>query len=248
MNLPNMFPEYNLQTMSGTVQQPIQDTETKTYEFEIGGDDIAFFLIVIFLLIFGKVIIEMLFAFIGMVFSFIAGVLFFIGAVVVETPKFIYQATKHGIRRIKESGTTEKIKHSIDPDHREELYELDPNTGEYVKVEMEPEELDDLLGEDYDDRRIVCAANIHPNGDIMLGIRHVDQFMIKHSQELDDAYGSEFDVSVFHLPDNQGFVDQRGQWYNRQEAWKIAKRQGQIIRRVGGDEYKGGTLFSENLY
>lgn len=43
----------------------------------------------------------------------------------------------------------------------------------------------------------------------------------------------------------QGFIDQHGNFYSREEAWKIAQANGQIIRRVGGDE---GRLFSENLY
>ena len=46
----------------------------------------------------------------------------------------------------------------------------------------------------------------------------------------------------------QGFVDQYGEFFDRCEAWKIAEREGQILRRCGGDGAKGGTLYSENLY
>jgi hypothetical protein len=43
----------------------------------------------------------------------------------------------------------------------------------------------------------------------------------------------------------QGFVDQRGEYLTREEAFEVASKAGQIIRRCGGDE---GRLFSENLY
>jgi hypothetical protein len=45
--------------------------------------------------------------------------------------------------------------------------------------------------------------------------------------------------------DDQGFVDQRGNYYTRAEAWVIAAKEGQIIRTIYGQE---GTLYSENLY
>lgn len=46
----------------------------------------------------------------------------------------------------------------------------------------------------------------------------------------------------------QGFVDQRGVFLSREEAWRVAEAAGQIRRRVGGDTRNGGTLYSENLY
>lgn len=46
----------------------------------------------------------------------------------------------------------------------------------------------------------------------------------------------------------QGFIDQHGAFMSRREAWEVAEAAGQIIRRVGGDEADGGTLYSENLY
>lgn len=49
-------------------------------------------------------------------------------------------------------------------------------------------------------------------------------------------------------PTAQGFVDQRGVFLTRTEAWSIALAAGQIIRRVGGNDTDGGTLYSENLY
>jgi len=71
--------------------------------------------------------------------------------------------------------------------------------------------------------RIVCAANRKAfTGHIVLGIRHWDAFM-------------------------RG-IDNKGVFLSRTEAWKVAEAAGQIIRRVGGDETNGGTLYSENLY
>ena len=50
------------------------------------------------------------------------------------------------------------------------------------------------------------------------------------------------DLPIEHV---QGFIDQRGNFLTREEAWIVAEASGQIIRRVGGD---GKKLYSENLY
>ena len=83
---------------------------------------------------------------------------------------------------------------------------------------------------------IVCAANRHKfdgDIDIILGIRHWDKLM--RQQAFDSDY-SDYE---------QGFIDNKGKFLTREEAWVVAEREGQIIRRVGGDE---GCLYSENLY
>lgn len=93
-------------------------------------------------------------------------------------------------------------------------------------------------------QRIVCAANRHPSGEVILGIRHWDSFMHQsHSLHASP------DISAHdgHLYE-QGFVDQFGSFMSRTYAWKVAQAAGQIIRRVGGDTAGGGTLYSENLY
>ncbi|CAB3784431.1 hypothetical protein [Pararobbsia alpina] len=83
--------------------------------------------------------------------------------------------------------------------------------------------------------RIVCAANRKRfTGEVVLGIRHWDAFMRGLETEGD--------------PVDQGFIDNRGTFFSRVEAWKVAEAAGQIIRRVGGDDTAGGTLYSENLY
>lgn len=86
------------------------------------------------------------------------------------------------------------------------------------------------------DQRIVCAANRHPEKQqIILGARHWDAFMCEQTKESDLDWAEA----------EQGFIDQRGNFLTRQEAWEVAKAAGQIVRRVGGDE---GCLYSENLY
>lgn len=89
-------------------------------------------------------------------------------------------------------------------------------------------------------RRIVCAANRDHNGLIICGARHFDKVM---------------QLAMCHIPGDhhvkdwdQGFIDQRGDFLTRTEAWPIAEAAGQIIRRCGGDDTDGGTLYSENIY
>lgn len=86
--------------------------------------------------------------------------------------------------------------------------------------------------------RIVCAANLDTStGKIVLGVRH-------YCPRMRDLLPEDWNASTCI----QGFVDNRGNFHNRQEAWKIAEAAGQIFRRCGGDDYNGGTLYSENLY
>jgi hypothetical protein len=76
---------------------------------------------------------------------------------------------------------------------------------------------------------VVCAALRNVHGTIICGPRHWDSICRGTSKD-----GWE-----------QGFVDQRGVFMTREEAWKVAEAAMQIIRRCGGD---GERLFSENLY
>ncbi len=86
---------------------------------------------------------------------------------------------------------------------------------------------------------IVCAAIRFPDGRVIVGARHWDRLM---HQQADMAY-RETQGRV-----EQGFIDQREVFYDRKAAWLIAKANGQIRHRCGGDETDGGTLYSENLY
>lgn len=99
--------------------------------------------------------------------------------------------------------------------------------------------------------RIVCAANIihitHlegvkldiPRMHIVTGARHFDTIM--HNQlDLLKESGAQWT----HTIREQGFIDQRGKYITREDAWRIAEANGQIIDHVSSP----GTLYSENLY
>lgn len=76
--------------------------------------------------------------------------------------------------------------------------------------------------------RIVCAAvrTAHYSKDMRTVLRAM--------------YGDEYQSIV----QEQGFLDARGEFLTRTEAWTRAKATGQIIRDVGTE----GELHSENLY
>ena len=102
-----------------------------------------------------------------------------------------------------------------------------------------------MNNEGYSKPVIVCAANRDtPSGDVILGARHWDMLMRDAYYNWCQANNNE----TKHIPfKEQGFIDQHGQFHTRTEAWKIAEANGQIIKRVGGDDANGGTLYSENL-
>lgn len=112
---------------------------------------------------------------------------------------------------------------------------------------MMTREILDLLpnGSEYNPpERIVCAANIY--GDLVLaGVRHACGAMRGIHVAFDDRHT---DLEEDFGEEQQGFLTSKHRFVNRQEAWKIAGEQHQIVRRVGGDTANGGTLYSENLY
>jgi hypothetical protein len=82
---------------------------------------------------------------------------------------------------------------------------------------------------------VVCAANRHKDGRIVAGARHYDGIMrAQIGADYESWKGCE-----------QGFIDQFGQFLTREQALVIARANGQIRRRCGGDEHQ---LYSENLY
>lgn len=86
-------------------------------------------------------------------------------------------------------------------------------------------------------RRIVCAANRNPaTGHLVLGVRHMDTLMQAGVP------------NKLRLYTEQGFVDNKGNFLSRKEAFIVANKAGQLIRRCGGDDAQGGMLYSENLY
>ena len=83
--------------------------------------------------------------------------------------------------------------------------------------------------------RIVCAAIRNPTtGRIICGPRHFDPIMRSSIPSAETRAFRE-----------QGLVDQFCKFYTREEAYILARENGQIIRRCGGDDDR---LFSENLY
>lgn len=87
-------------------------------------------------------------------------------------------------------------------------------------------------------RYVVCAAMRHRvTGRIILGIRHYCPVM---RQEMIAAEG------INHWKSNcdQGFADNFGQFLTREEALKLAVKQGQIRSKEQPDT----RLYSEDLY
>ena len=84
---------------------------------------------------------------------------------------------------------------------------------------------------------IVSAAMKMDDGLVVTGIRHYSPEM---RLVLRRIYGDGYHLKV----EDQGFVDQLGNYLTREEAWVIAKQNGQIRYEVSVP----GTLFSENLY
>ena len=110
------------------------------------------------------------------------------------------------------------------------------------------EYLDNLpSGSDYDPpERIVSAANRY--GDVILaGVRHGSEDMYSLFARAEDVCDFRFKDTLSNK-EEQGFITSKYRFVDRKEAWKIAVEQKQIVRRVGGDDSDGGTLYSENLY
>lgn len=84
----------------------------------------------------------------------------------------------------------------------------------------------------------IAQAAFNYNGYIVTGTRHACPIM---GLQLDIIGDDVLDKWCGHNNMIQGFTDQYGNFYNRQEAYVIAKVAGQIIR----EDHTPGTLFSE---
>ncbi len=102
-------------------------------------------------------------------------------------------------------------------------------------------------GSEYDPpERIVSAANKY--GDVILvGVRHGSDDMYSLFDHAENVVDFIFKDTLSDR-EEQGFITSKYRFVTRTEAWKIAVEQQQIVRRVGGDDSDGGTLYSENLY
>lgn len=90
-------------------------------------------------------------------------------------------------------------------------------------------------------RRVVCSAVMLKDGNKLPGPRHWDMAMRDHQFLCTSVCGKSEEYE-------QGFVDQWNVFMSRREAWQVAEAAGQILKRCGGDDANGGTLYSENLY
>lgn len=72
----------------------------------------------------------------------------------------------------------------------------------------------------WSERRIVAACNIFEDGTKIIGVRHWDMFMRKQA----DAY--DIKPAAIH---EQGFIDQFGDFWGREEALDIVKANGQYF-------------------
>ncbi len=92
---------------------------------------------------------------------------------------------------------------------------------------------------------IVCAAcRNSKTGLIVTGARHFDRIMRDTINAMMPAHMDQLDYWKEGWSDaDQGFIDQRGNYYDRDEAYAIAEANGQIREHL---DCRG--LFSENLY
>lgn len=84
---------------------------------------------------------------------------------------------------------------------------------------------------------MVCAA-VRYGGVTVAGPRHFDEFM----------HGTILAIDIFECHEaDQGFIDQWGRFYTREEAMEAVKASGQPfnLERNGGQDKE---LFSEGLY
>lgn len=100
--------------------------------------------------------------------------------------------------------------------------------------------------------RIVSAANEiiyrdqtgHVRKLVVAGARHCDQVMGEVTKALEVRHGTIPGREVY-VDEDQGFIDNFGNYWTRQEAWTIAEFHNQITERMG---WLTGRLHSENLY
>lgn len=94
---------------------------------------------------------------------------------------------------------------------------------------------------EYPEIFVVCAAMRNKDGLIICGARHYDTVM----REQVKALGG-YEKWMESGPIEQGFIDQRGNFLTREEAYIIAKKNGQIVQKSGSVHIP--ELYSEDLY
>uniref|UniRef100_A0AAU8KXG1 Uncharacterized protein n=1 Tax=Serratia phage Kevin TaxID=3161161 RepID=A0AAU8KXG1_9CAUD len=118
------------------------------------------------------------------------------------------------------------------PDRQAALLEKEDAIIESLKPEPQTE---------YVFRRVIVAAACKYGDVIITGARHYDRVM--HGQL--KAFSEDSEVRMMKRGEViQGFIDNQGNFLNREEALVVAREAGQI-RYKHGPEYE---LFSEDLY
>lgn len=110
---------------------------------------------------------------------------------------------------------------------------------------MKPEERKEYAVKYAHKRRIVCAAyRFFKSGleYIAIGPRHGDHVMRLHMELICNVLGEKPGV----MDVDQGFIDQWGNFIDREEAFLIALKQNQILEKSGNTNSL--ELFSEDLY
>lgn len=89
--------------------------------------------------------------------------------------------------------------------------------------------------------RIACAALRHPSGLILAGVRHFSPDMRAMIARLEQTGITPESWNSAQ----QGFLDNKGLFLSREQAWRIAEAAGQIRPHPS---VRPGTLHSEDLY
>ncbi|GLP95303.1 hypothetical protein [Paraferrimonas sedimenticola] len=95
-------------------------------------------------------------------------------------------------------------------------------------------------------RKIVCAA-VRVGTFVVLGPRHYSQPMHEQIKWIESHTRIPWKKLRQSYGEEQGFIDQFGQFYDRKQAMELVKSNGQPfdLKRNGGS---GDELYSEGLY
>lgn len=116
--------------------------------------------------------------------------------------------------------------------------ENEPQAGKLSKAMNPDTDLSEPL------YRVVSAANRHKaSGLIICGARHYDDVMRGVIMFICGTTDAAKDQGFYSM--EQGFINNKGEFMTRQEAWIIAEKAGQIRQQTGPDR---GILYSEDLY
>jgi len=93
---------------------------------------------------------------------------------------------------------------------------------------------------------VAAACRNNVDGVIFVGARHFDMVMHQQIDAIYDLDKPEQKRGVSRA--DQGFIDQFGRFWSREDAFNIAKEAGQLEGREKTDYEGSTTLYSEDLY